>query len=258
MTLFRFQPQKSTAVAFAVGAAVILLSMAMLLFQGSRMETALHILLRDVLMMFLVGFCFPILYVRANEERPCEALGITKRKWKRSLLLNVVFAALLLAGFLLGNDEAIAVRRESLFAVSYILTAGVFEMVCIYGFLRCYFEKAFGTVPAVLLTALFYSLHHAGFQPEFGKLFFVGVMYCGVFYITRNIFIIFPFFWGVGAVWDVLINSPAGQSLQNPTTFIVAVVLQTAMAAFAAGLIFLQPRPQSAMIKKKREKETVT
>lgn len=75
MTLFRFQPQKSTAVAFAVGAAVILLSMAMLLFQGSRMETALHILLRDVLMMLLVGFCFPFYMfgpMRSAPVRPWE------------------------------------------------------------------------------------------------------------------------------------------------------------------------------------------
>ena len=53
-------------------------------------------------------------------------------------------------------------------------------MTFIYGYLRMSFEKAFGIIPAVLLTAAFYSLHHAGFQPEFVHLFFVGIMYCSV------------------------------------------------------------------------------
>lgn len=232
MKLFRFHPNKSTIVAFGTGLSIILLSTAMILFKGSQIETVLHIFLRDFLMIFVVGFCFPLLYVRAKEEHPYATLGITKHRLKTSLVLNVFFAILLLLSFLLGNREVIIINYKSLFAISYTLVAGIFEMICIYGFMRYYFERAFGIIPAILLTALFYSLHHAGFQPEFLKLFFVGIMYCSVFYITRNIFIIFPFFWGVGAIWDVLINSPAGQSLQNATSFIVAIVLLVAMTIF--------------------------
>ena len=73
------------------------------------------------------------------------------------------------------------------------------------------------------MTAVFYSLHHAGFQPEFLKLFFVGIMYVSVFYITKNIFSIFPFFWGVGAIWDVLINSEAGKQIENIQSFYIAI-----------------------------------
>lgn len=232
MTLFRFEPHKSTIVALTTGLLIILLSTSMILFEGSQVETILHILLRDFLMIFVVGFCFPLLYIRAKEEAPYEALGITKHRLKASLVLNVFLAILLLLSFILGNKETIYIDYKSLFAISYILVAGIFEMICIYGFMRYYFERAFGIIPAILLTALFYSLHHAGFQPEFLKLFFVGIMYCTVFYITRNIFIIFPFFWGVGAIWDVLINSTAGQSLQNATSFIVAIVLLIAMTIF--------------------------
>lgn len=63
------------------------------------------------------------------------------------------------------------------------------------------------------MTAVFYSLHHAGFHQNF-KTIFVGIMYVSVFYITKNIFSIFPFFWGVGAIWDVLINSEAGKQIE--------------------------------------------
>ncbi|MEA4970733.1 MAG: hypothetical protein VB051_09430 [Candidatus Pelethousia sp.] len=98
--------------------------------------------------------------------------------------------------------------------------------------MRHYFDKAFGIIPANLLTAFFYSLGHAGFQPGFLKLLFVGILYCSTIYITGNIFIIFPFFWGVGAIWDVLINSSAGRSLQNGSSFIVALCLLAAMLQF--------------------------
>ena len=90
-----------------------------------------------------------------------------------SLAINVITGISLLAMFISKNTE---------------------EMVFIYGFLRYELERAFGILPAILITAIFYSLHHAGFQPEFTKLFFVGIMYVTVFCFTHNIFSIFPFF----------------------------------------------------------------
>ena len=98
-------------------------------------------------------------------------------------------------------------------------------MIFIYGFLRMNFEKAFGIIPSILITSAFYSFHHAGFQPEFLHLFFVGVMYCSVFYITRNIVIIFPLFWGVGALWDVIVSSAAGEGIKNVESFAIAVII---------------------------------
>lgn len=98
-------------------------------------------------------------------------------------------------------------------------------MLFIYGFLRSGFERSFGIIPAIILTAVFYSLHHAGFQPEFMHLFFVGIMYVSVYYITKNLFIIFPFFWGVGALWDVLVDSSAGDSIKNSFSFGVALAI---------------------------------
>ena len=50
-------------------------------------------------------------------------------------------------------------------------------------------------------------LHHAGFQPEFAKLFLVGVMYATVFRLGNSALLIYPFFLGVGGIYDVLIRS---------------------------------------------------
>ncbi len=54
MKLFRFEPQKSTAVAFATGLVIILLSTSMILFEDTQAETVLHIILWDFLMIFVV------------------------------------------------------------------------------------------------------------------------------------------------------------------------------------------------------------
>lgn len=97
MKLFRFHPNKSTIVAFGTGLSIILLSTAMILFKGSQIETVLHIFLRDFLMIFVVGFCFPLLYVRAKEEHPYAALGITKHRLKTSLILNMFFCNSIIA-----------------------------------------------------------------------------------------------------------------------------------------------------------------
>lgn len=116
---------------FATGLAIILLSTAMILFKGSQIETILHILLRDFLMIFVVGFCFPLLYVRTKEEQPYAALGITKRRLKTSLVLNVFFTILLLLSFRMGNREEIIINYKSLFTISHILVAEIFEIIYI-------------------------------------------------------------------------------------------------------------------------------
>ena len=156
-------------------------------------------------------------------------MGIHKKKLAASLAINVITAISLLAMFISKNTEDIVFNINSFYAISYILVAGIFEMVFIYGFLRYEFERAFGILPAIFITAIFYSLHHAGFQPEFTKLFFVGIMYVTVFYFTHNIFAVFPFFWGVGAIWDVLVNSEAGNQIKNKTSFIIAILMFIAM-----------------------------
>lgn len=164
-----------------------------------------------------------------------------------SLIINVIAAASLLGIFISETTEPILFSTDSFYAITYIFAAGIFEMIFIYGFLRYEFERAFGMLPSVFLTAAFYSLHHAGFQPEFTKLFFVGIMYVGIFDITRNLFSIFPFFWGVGAVWDVLINSEAGGQLKNRESFIIAILMFLAMIGMS---IFIYQKEKSRVRQK--------
>ena len=237
-SFFRFNFTKDTAVAFGAGAVMIFLSLIMLLFGGeSLLDKAMSFILRDLLMIFGLGIVFVSLYVRKREEG-LRTIGFTDRKNVLSLLLNFLLAAGLLAMFLKDEKPANLLEIKNLYAATYILVAGIFEMTFIYGYLRASFEKAFGIIPAILLTAAFYSFHHAGFQPEFLHLFFVGLMYCSVYYITQNLLIIFPFFWGVGALWDVIVSSEAGEEIKNLESFIIAIVI----LALSASWIFLARR----------------
>ncbi|MBP3367637.1 MAG: hypothetical protein J6K96_11740 [Treponema sp.] len=224
-----FDIDKETVFGLACGFVMILLSMAMTFFSGEISS----IILRDILMILLFGFLTPVYYILIVKKKSLSVLGIHTNKLAASLAINAAAAVSLLALFISKNTEDIRFTVHSFYAVTYILAAGVFEMVFIYGFLRYECERAFGILPAVFLTAVFYSLHHAGFQPEFAKLFFVGIMYVSVFYFTHNIFSIFPFFWGVGAVWDVLVHSEAGSQLKNKTSFVIAMLLFSAMTGIS-------------------------
>ena len=231
--LFRFKVTKDTGIAAAAGLVMIALSLLMIPFGGDSIrDTVISFILRDVLMIFGLGVVFVSLFVEKKGTGVLEDIGFTKRKWILSLILNIVLGAGLLAVFLKDEVPVNVISLENLYGASYILVAGIFEMLFIYGFLRMSFEKAFGIIPAIILTSVFYSLHHAGFQPEFLHLFLVGLMYCGVFYITKNMLIIFPFFWGVGALWDVLVSSEAGDGIKNPVSFGIALIILTASAAW--------------------------
>ena len=222
---FRFNFTKETAVAFYAGAGMIFLSLLMLLFGGdSFFDKAMSFVLRDLFMIFGLGVVFVSLYVGKKEEG-LKAIGFTGRKTVLSLVLDFVFATGLLAIFLKDEKPAEILEIKNLYAAAYILVAGIFEMTFIYGYLRASFENAFGIIPAIILTSAFYSFHHAGFQPEFLHLFLVGLMYCSVYYITQNLLIIFPFFWGVGALWDVIVSSEAGDEIKNLESFIIALVI---------------------------------
>ena len=241
---FRFNFTKETAVAFYAGAGMIFLSLLMLLFGGdSFFDKAMSFVLRDLFMIFGLGVVFVSLYVGGKEEG-LKAIGFTGRKTVLSLVLDFVFAAGLLAMFLKDEKPEGILEVKNLYAAAYILVAGIFEMTFIYGYLRASFENAFGIIPAIILTSAFYSFHHAGFQPEFLHLFLVGLMYCAVYYITQNLLIIFPFFWGVGALWDVIVSSEAGDEIKNLESFIIALVI---LALSAIWIFIIKRRKRDAV-----------
>jgi membrane protease YdiL (CAAX protease family) len=91
----------------------------------------------------------------------------------------------------------------------------LFETLFFYSFLRQLFEQTFGIIPALLLTSVFYSLHHIGLEEqmkgatpvqELRKLFFVGLLYSTTFRIFNSALAIFPFFIGIGVISDLIVE----------------------------------------------------
>ncbi|WP_407436826.1 type II CAAX prenyl endopeptidase Rce1 family protein [Treponema sp.] len=243
--LFRFNFTKETAVALAAGTVMVALSLLMLLFSGSSfLDNAMSFVLRDLLMIFGLGVVFVSLYAGKDGKSALNEIGFSGRKNVLSLILDFIFGAALLAMFLKEEIPSGLADIKNFYAAVYILTAGIFEMTFIYGYLRSSFEKAFGIIPAIILTSVFYSFHHAGFQPEFMHLLFVGLMYCSVYYITQNFLIIFPFFWGVGALWDVIVSSDAGSEIKNAESLIIALVI---LLLSAIWIFIFKRRKRSAV-----------
>lgn len=243
--LFRFNFTKETAVALAAGTVMVALSLLMLPFSGSSfLDNAMSFVLRDLLMIFGLGVVFVSLYAGKDGKSALNEIGFSGRKNVLSLILDFIFGAVLLAMFLKEEIPSGLADIKNFYAAVYILTAGIFEMTFIYGYLRSSFEKAFGIIPAIILTSVFYSFHHAGFQPEFMHLLFVGLMYCSVYYITQNLLIIFPFFWGVGALWDVIVSSDAGSEIKNAESFIIALVI---LLLSAIWIFIFKRRKRSAV-----------
>ncbi|MEW6041397.1 MAG: CPBP family glutamic-type intramembrane protease [Elusimicrobiota bacterium] len=237
---FRWQPTKDTAIAFILGCLVIIASLGLFLFSGSTTADRIgFFVLKDIIMMFALGLAIPLYYVLIIRKEGLGLFGITRKKWLVSLIVGIVLAVMIFFQFVSMTEKAwqeILLSSEAIGPIFYIMVAGIFEVLFLFGFLRRKFEDAFGIIPSIILAALFYSFHHIGFQPEFVKLFFVGILFTSVFRITNNILIIYPFFWGIGACWDVLVQSEviAREGLQG--AWIKGIIILALIIVFAGYL----------------------
>jgi hypothetical protein len=196
----------------------------------------LSIAIRDLAMIALVGIALPLWYIR-NHGSDWVAFGLTWRRWIIYLPINLVLGALL---FLLFRAESptlddLRLTVPMLWQCSYVMLAGVFEVVFFYSFQCTLFERAFGAIPAILLAAGFYALHHIGFQPEYAKLFPVGLIYALTFRLGNSALLIYPFFWGVGGCYDVLVQSQVVSEILYPEIrTLVLALLMTLIVIWAA------------------------
>jgi len=234
--LFRWQPSKETLVGVIAGFVVIGLSAAML---PTRQIPWLNIVVRDIGQIFLVGILFPLVYILRTGNRFAE-FGFTLKRWYVFLPINLALGALLLLMFL--SESPIPadfhVTSVIVWKAAFVIVAVFFELIFFYGFLRTLFEKAFGIVPGIILAALFYSFHHIGFQPEYGKLIFVGLLYALVYRLGNSALLLYPFFQGVGGTYDVLIQSQVVSPIQYPeirTVYLFFLILAAVLWTWRKG-----------------------
>jgi membrane protease YdiL (CAAX protease family) len=161
-----------------------------------------------------------------------STFGFHFKNWELYLALDLILGVLLLVMFLNQSPHPAGFQLSSvkLWTASFVMLALCFELIFFYAFLRTLLVREFGTPLGVILTALFYAFHHIGFQPEYGKLIFVGLIYATVCQLSGNILSIFPFLLGVGGVYDVLIQSQVVSPVMHPeirTLYLAVLILAT-------------------------------
>jgi SAM-dependent methyltransferase/membrane protease YdiL (CAAX protease family) len=210
--LFAWNPQRITVKAGIVALAVIGLSAAMIPLPTGSIAA---IVIRDILMILALGFAWPITCMKADGD--LHQFGLTARRWPLALAVNITLAVLLSIVFARHSPPPEHYSPvEHAGEIAYIMLAGIFETVFFYAFVREAFARSFGAVAGIIVAAACYSLHHVGFQPEFAKLFFVGLLYAIPVAVSGNALTIYPFFWGIGATWDVLVQSEKVKAIAFP------------------------------------------
>ncbi|MBN2352403.1 MAG: hypothetical protein JXD23_07530 [Spirochaetales bacterium] len=243
--LFKWKPQKIAIIGLAIGIIIVLLSIAMIYVRENNFIT---IIIRDIVMILLFGIGIPLLLI--NKEKNFKEYGLHFNNWYIFLPINLILGILLLLMFLKKSPlpSDFTFTNDIIWKIIYIMLAGIFETIVFYSFIRTVIERSFGIIPAILVAAIFYSFHHAGFQPEFVKLLFVGILYATVFRIGNSALLIFPFFWGVGGCYDVLIQSKEVSEIVYPE--IRSMILLLGISIIIAYLVISKSVRTSSNVEK--------
>ncbi|MBN1659102.1 MAG: hypothetical protein JXA93_11895 [Anaerolineae bacterium] len=209
---FRWQPARGTWAAVGAGTLAFALSASLLLFEAGSLPARL---IHYGGIYVVCGVAIPWGYTLLVERQNLAALGLRRERWAISLIVGLALAALFTPLLIFEGDLGAAHPGQPGRALVVLTGAGgLFELFLYYGFIHLRLEKAFGTLPAILLTSALYVAWHTGTQlplepdPLFGavKLLGVGLMYQSVFSLTRNLLVIWPFFHAVGVMIDFAVN----------------------------------------------------
>jgi membrane protease YdiL (CAAX protease family) len=246
---FRWQPTQHTWVAVGAGLLAFAFSASLLLFEPGSLPAQL---IHNGLIYIVCGAAIPWGYTILVERGTPAALGLKRERWVLSLVLSLGVAGLFVPILLLEGDLA-GVGWGNVAKASFVLTGagGLFELFLYYGFIHPRLEKAFGAIPAILLTSAIYVLWHVGTQlplepdPLYAawKLFWVGVMSQSLFSVTRNLLVIWPFFHAVGVMLDFAVNLDAVEGIVHELPWAVGVVV--VIAIIVVSLTVVSSRKQS-------------
>lgn len=145
----------------------------------------------------MVGTLVPAVTVLWHRREGLAGLGIGRRR----LVLALVVAFVLGAG---SAYQFIAVATEQGVPVVPHLLANllvVWEPFFVFGWLFLRWERAFGWLPAILLTGIGFAVQHIGSVPFAAALSFgmFAVVFAIVFAIFRNLAVLWPLFYPVAS-----------------------------------------------------------
>ena len=200
----RWQPGRDTLVALVSYILVVAaLYTAFQLFTTERV--AANFITFGPIGLGLLGIGIPVSYTVMVRRRSLTNIGITGYQLLPSLTLGLLLGYDIFRNTLAPMD--MSWERNVVPLVAMALAVGLFEAIFFRGWLQLRFEEAFGMVPGLLLGALCYSLYHIGYgmrPEELISLFFLGITFGAMFRLTKNIFVLWPFYTPVGGLFATL------------------------------------------------------
>jgi uncharacterized protein len=232
--IVKWHPTADTLVALGTYALVVV-GMVLAFQVFTTEQVALNFIVFGPITLAGLGVALPVLYTRFVRHAPLHELGITTRHLLPSLAL----------GLLLGLDTYRATlstldvnwTTAVIPVVTLALSVGLFEAVFFRGWLQLRFEAAFGLVPGLILAALAYSLYHVGYGMDWNEMVFLfgmGLVFGGMFRLTKNIAVLWPFYTPVGGLFENL-NSGLKMPFEATYGFVIVLALMFGVIAFAAA-----------------------
>lgn len=151
------------------------------------------------------GVGLPLYWMVVVRKRTIQDLGITKKYLGISIVLQVIFAFFQYLGTL--AKVQLPPFEKVLPLIGLAIAIGFFEAFFWRGWVLLRLEEAFGLIPAILIGSLLYAAYHIGYGMPFSEmafLFLIGVLYAVTFRITKNVFLLWPFFQPMGQMVTLL------------------------------------------------------
>ncbi len=146
--------------------------------------------------VMMIGACvvFPAYWIAIRDEEGMAGLMITTKK----LLLSLGVGALL--GTWRGLELIPFLQQDNLLYTVLFNGLCIWEVFFIYCWMYTRYRKAFGTIPACILTALSVGLYHVGSLPVFNILYLIFCIFiCAIAVsFTNNVLTLWPLYWFVG------------------------------------------------------------
>lgn len=175
----------------------------------------------------ILSLAVPIYYAKTKEQLIYSSFGIKKVKQKdfAIVLALIIFS---IGGQLINLD--LKTIRFDLFSLSIapLLMTTFFEEFLFRGFMQTRFEKAFGLIPAIVLSGFVFSIYHLGYPGfrsanEIVLLFFVGIMFAIAFKVSDNNLIVSYFVNLPNAFLTYMVNHQKFPNF-NLTAAIVSII----------------------------------
>jgi len=187
--LLFFRPRQELSIALLLMALCLGVNFISDLFRGTILFYALY----QGLLALGVCIFVPLWLTRFWRKEPLSSIGVTGGRWMRAGLIGVVLAAVSMAARLMGMRIVLPEITTLAYLSAGMAMSSLFEELFFRGYLQTRFERSFGIVPAVILSAACFSIYHLGYSfvrgniEELPTLFWIGIFFSISFRITGSI-----------------------------------------------------------------------